>query len=104
MIKSLDEFTKYKDSTGVVFFDFFAEWCTPCKFIAPKVNKLMSSYPKITFCKVDVDSHEDIMEKEGVEVMPTFKLYKDGELLGESFGSSIEKVSHIVSAQYKSLK
>ncbi len=53
-VNNLDEYNTIKAS-GKVMVDYFAVWCGPCKFIAPKLEELEKKYTNITFIKVDVD-------------------------------------------------
>ena len=63
-----------------VLVDFWAEWCGPCKMIAPIVEQLASEYDgKIKVMKMDVDAHPNAMQAYGIMGIPTLILFKDGE-------------------------
>ena len=83
-----DEFTK----TGLVVVDFFADWCGPCKVIAPKFEALSQEHKDIKFCKVNVDEAGEISQSSGVRAMPTFHFFKDGVKVADVVGASLEKI------------
>jgi thioredoxin 1 len=91
LILNKDSFDKFIKSGNVVV-DFFAEWCGPCKMIAPQFEELSTKYLNIRFCKVDVDTCSDIAGSCGVQAMPTFILFKDGVECGRIIGANIEKI------------
>jgi thioredoxin 1 len=62
-----------------LFVDFFAEWCGPCKKIAPIIDKLSEIYNSIAFVKIDVDKCQELSVKYEVSAMPTFLILKTGE-------------------------
>ena len=67
-------------SQPFVIVDFMAQWCGPCKMIAPKIKKLAELYPNVTFIKVDVDQMDpSFIASENVSAMPTFRFYKNGK-------------------------
>ena len=61
--------------------DFWAEWCGPCKMVAPVVEELANEYQgKIKFAKMDVDQNRETPAKYGIRNIPTLLLFKGGEL------------------------
>ena len=68
-ISSSTQFTSILKSSTYVVADFYADWCGPCKVIAPVFEQLASSHSRpgrLIFVKVDVDAHQDIAQKYGV--------------------------------------
>jgi thioredoxin 1 len=63
---------------GIVFIDFWAEWCGPCKRFAPVFEQASERYPDITFAKVDTDDQRELSAKYGVTSIPTLVIYRDG--------------------------
>ncbi len=71
--------------------DFWAEWCGPCKHIAPIVDELAKEYEgKVLIGKYDVEEGDEILGEYGVRNIPTLLFFKGGELVGRNVGS-IEK-------------
>lgn len=71
---------------GTVFVDFFAEWCGPCKMMAPIVEEVEKELTDIKFIKVNVDEAEEIAARYGIMSIPTFYLFKNGELSKKTVG------------------
>ena len=71
---------------GVVFVDFFAEWCGPCKMMAPIVEEIEQEIPAVKFIKVNVDDAEEIAMRYGIMSIPTFFLFKEGQLSNKMVG------------------
>jgi thioredoxin 1 len=66
---------------GVVLVDLWAEWCGPCRRIAPIVDELASQYDgRVTVAKLDVDANPNVPGRFGVRGIPTLLLFKNGEL------------------------
>ncbi|MEO0497190.1 MAG: thioredoxin [Pseudomonadota bacterium] len=66
-------------STPVVV-DFWAEWCGPCKMIAPSLDEISTEMDgKVTIAKVNIDENPSIAEQYGVRSIPTLVMFKDGQ-------------------------
>lgn len=66
---------------GVVLVDFFAEWCGPCKMIAPVLEQLAPEFEgKAKIIKVDVDAEPSIAQRYGIMSIPTLILFKDSQV------------------------
>jgi thioredoxin 1 len=71
-----------------VLVDFWAEWCGPCKMIAPVLSELADEYAgKVKVCKVDVDANPDIPPKFGIRGIPTLILFKGGNAEATKVGA-----------------
>ena len=72
---------------GVVLVDFYADWCGPCKMIAPILEQLNDEYQgKLDIIKVDVDAEGGLAQKYGIMSIPTLMLFKDGNVVGQVLG------------------
>jgi thioredoxin 1 len=76
--------------------DFHAQWCGPCKAIAPMFSDFSDMYKNITFAKVDIDEAEDIADLFGVSSLPTFVLVKNGNEVTRLTGSSRSGLENLV--------
>lgn len=71
-----------------VLVDFWAEWCGPCRTVAPLVEQLSEEYAgKIKFCKLDVDNAREVAAKYGIRSIPTLMLFKDGTVKDTVMGA-----------------
>lgn len=76
------------DSDVPVLVDFWAEWCGPCRSIAPHLDTLADRYDgKARIVKVDIDSNPQTPAKYGVRGIPTLLLFKDGEVVDNMVGN-----------------
>ena len=71
-----------------VLVDFWAEWCGPCKMIAPVLSEIADDYAgRLKVCKVDVDANKDIPPKFGIRGIPTLILFKGGNVESTKVGA-----------------
>ena len=81
------EETLLRSSTSVLV-DYWAEWCGPCKMVAPVLEELAEELEgKITIGKIDVDSNRDSAAKQNVMSIPTLILFKDGNPVDQRVGA-----------------
>lgn len=70
-----------------VLVDFWADWCGPCKMIAPLIDELAQELSDVKICKVNVDEAGDIAMKYRIMSIPTLVLFKGGEKVAVSVGA-----------------
>lgn len=70
-----------------VLIDFWADWCSPCKMMAPVVDNIAESMSDtIKVCKVNIDENEELAEEYGIMSIPTFIVIKNGKETGRTVG------------------
>ena len=71
-----------------VLVDYWAEWCGPCKVIAPVLEEIAAEYNgKMKVCKLDIDANEDTPPKYGIRGIPTLMLFKNGAVEATKVGA-----------------
>ena len=75
-----------------VLVDFFAEWCGPCKAMAPALDQVAAEMKgKLKVVKVDVDQNPGITAKYAIRAMPTLLVFKGGQVVGTNVGALVQK-------------
>ncbi len=102
-ITSEEEFKNIVASTPVVVVDFFADWCGPCKMLAPKFEQLAqenAQNAKAKFVKVNADDFEDLSSELGVTGLPTMFIFVNGQpketIIGNRFENLQEAYARLI--------
>lgn len=74
-------------SQGLVLVDCWAEWCGPCRMVAPVLDELSTEMNDISIRKLNVDENQTTAQKLGIQSIPTLLLYKDGKLVDKMIGA-----------------
>ena len=89
------------DSPIPVLADFWAEWCVPCKMVAPVLEKLADDYKdKIKVAKVDVDQEGDLAAKFNIVSIPSILLFHEGEMVKQKIGAVPRKTLEEMIKEY----
>jgi thioredoxin 1 len=79
-------------SSEPVVVDFFAEWCGPCKAMAPALEEVAKEMAgKVKVVKLDVDANPQITERYKIRAMPTLMIFKGGEVADAHVGALVQK-------------
>ncbi len=88
-------------SSEPVFVDFYADWCGPCKMMAPIVSELSEKYQtKMKFYKCNVDNCQSVAQKYGIMSIPTMIIFKDGEASSPIVGAQPRKALEAAIEEY----
>ncbi|MFT5133495.1 MAG: thioredoxin 1 [Gammaproteobacteria bacterium] len=75
-------------SDSPVMVDYWAEWCGPCKMIAPILDEIADEYSgKLTVAKLNIDENQETPQKYAVRGIPTLMIFKDGEVAATKVGA-----------------
>ena len=91
LIKHVSDATFESDvlkASKPVLVDYWAEWCGPCKMIAPILDEVSTAYrDKLQIAKMNVDENRDVPARFGIRGIPTLMLFKDGQLAATKVGA-----------------
>lgn len=80
-VSNKNEFIDAISNEGVALVDFHALWCGPCRMAAPTLEKIAENFVgKVKVVKVDIDKNQDLAREYKIMAVPTFALFKNGEL------------------------
>ncbi|HYV67014.1 MAG TPA: thioredoxin [Myxococcales bacterium] len=73
-----DDFKDTVEKTGIVFIDWWAEWCGPCRGFAPVYERVAEANPDVTFAKIDTDQERELAAAFNISSIPTLMIFRDG--------------------------
>lgn len=83
------------DFKGLVLIDFYADWCGPCKRLAPELEMIeeeMRANETVKFAKLDVDSNQELSQKYQIRGIPNVIIFKDGQPVQQIIGLNLRSV------------
>ena len=92
-VSALDFESEVIKSDKLVIVDFWAEWCGPCKMIAPLLDEVAKEMPdKVKIVKVNVDNEQQLAQQYGIYNIPTLLFFKGGAVREQVVGTAAKKV------------
>ena len=82
-----NNFEEVKNSDKPVLIDFYADWCGPCRMVAPILHEIAEERPDIVVAKINVDDEEELAMEFGVYSIPTLVVMKNGEVVKQASGA-----------------
>ena len=82
-----NNFEEVKNSDKPVLLDFYADWCGPCRMVAPILHEIAEERPDVIVGKINVDNEEELAMKFGVYSIPTIVVMKNGAVVKQSSGA-----------------
>lgn len=81
-----ESFEKIKNSSTPALVDFYADWCGPCKMIAPILEEISQQSPDLIIAKINVDELTEIAISYGIQSIPTLLVMQNGEVINKAVG------------------
>ena len=98
IIESVEQFDLVVKE-GVSLIDFYADWCGPCRMLAPTIHELETQYSDVKFCKVDVDNEPELAAMFKVSSIPMIAVVKNNTLVDFHLGyTSKDELSSFIKA------
>ena len=82
-----DNFSELRASAKPVLVDFYADWCGPCRMVAPIIEEISNEHSDVVIAKVNVDDQPELASEFGVFSIPTLVVLKDGKVASKSAGA-----------------
>ena len=80
-------FSELEKSDKKVLIDFYADWCGPCRMLAPIIEELAAENPQYAVAKINVDQEPELAERFGVFSIPTLVVLQSGQIVDQSVGA-----------------
>ena len=103
-LKDRTSYVRATNAPGLSVLEATASWCPQCKAIEPALQNLIAKFPDATFYKYDVDASPDIAQELGVSQMPSFHLFRDGDLLDGVTGPKVHELEKMVRDNYQGVQ
>jgi len=87
---------------NLLLVDFWAEWCGPCKSMHPIFSRMAKKYDQVRFARVNVDNSQDVAKKFNVQSIPTFIMFKNGQVAQQMVGAVGEPGIHMICKKFLS--
>ena len=87
---------------NLLLVDFWAEWCGPCKSMHPIFSRMAKKYDHVRFARVNVDNSQDVAKKFNVQSIPTFIMFKNGQVAQQMVGAIGEPGIHMICKKFLS--
>jgi thioredoxin 1 len=87
LVVTSENFEAVKNSDKPVLLDFYADWCGPCRMVAPFVAQIADEHPEYVIGKINVDNSPELAKEFGVMSIPTLVVMKEGKVVNQSAGA-----------------
>ncbi|CZT20433.1 related to thioredoxin Trx1 [Ramularia collo-cygni] len=99
-LTTLQSYLKASNADGLAILEATAPWCSQCKAMAPFISKLQTKYPEARFYNYNTDRALDISQELGANQMPTFHIFKDGDLKESVTGAKAKELETAIAKCY----
>lgn len=96
MVKKINaaQFDELLKGEKTVVCDFYADWCGPCKMLAPVMDAMSEEFSSADFVKVNIDENMELAARYGIMSIPLVSVFKGGEQIAKSLGYSTKSEMH----------